>query len=302
MPQITSIILSSIAPIILIAGLGSLLDRTKVLDSRSISQIVIYLAGPSLAFYGIANSSINSHEFGQLILFALSTMAVISALAWLISHWQNMDRLTGSAFVLSIGLINCGNYGIPLNEFAFGQPGLERAIVIAMLGGIYSNTVGIFLASSGKASMLQALKNVTKVPLPYAAGLGLVVNLNDIPVPELVMQLTGILGEAAVPLMILLLGIQISRVSLEGQWRVIFEAASIRLLGGVAVGVLIALLLGLEGVTRQVAIVESSMPTAVTAAVLATEFDSDAKLVSSTILLSTLLSLVTVPFVLLYVG
>ena len=73
------------------------------------------------------------------------------------------------------------------------------------------------------------------------------------------------------------------------------------MVGVAAIGLLLALLLGLGGVTRQVAIVQAAMPTAVAAGVLATEFNSDAKLVSSIIMVSTLLSLITLPVIIFFV-
>jgi predicted permease len=118
----------------------------------------------------------------------------------------------------------------------------------------------------------------------------------------LISRITQILGNLAIPLMLLILGIQLSRASLQGQWSVMMGASFIRLLGGALVGFLLAFLLGLGGVTRQAAIVEAAMPTAVVASVLATEFNSDAKLVSSIIVLSTLLSILTLPFIILLVG
>jgi predicted permease len=292
------ILITIITPIIVIAGLGAVLDRTKTIEARAISRIVIYLASPALAFYGIANSSIKSNELGNLFLFFLLSMGTITILAWLISVGFKMDRLTCSTFILSIALINMGNYGIPLNEFAFGQPGLERAIIIAVLSSLYANTLGIFLASSGKASIPQALVNVFKVPLPYALILGLIVNLGHLPVPDFVMRVTGLLSQAAVPLMLIMLGVQVSRVSLQGRWGIMLGVSATRLVGGAAIGFLYAFLLGLEGVTRQVAIVEAAMPTAVMASVLTTEFEGDSKLVSSIVLLSTLLSLITLPILL----
>jgi predicted permease len=295
------ILITIIAPIIVIAGLGALLDRTKAIETRAISRVVIYLANPALAFYGIANSSIKSSELGGLFLFSILSVGTITIFAWLVSVGLKMDRLTRSAFILSIALINMGNYGLPLNEFAFGQPGLERAIIIAVLNSLNANTLGIFLASSGKASIPQALVNVFKVPLPHAVILGLIVNLGHLSVPDFVMRVTGLLSEAAVPLMLIMLGIQISRVSLRGgRWKIIAGASSLRLLGGAVVGFLFSVLLGLEGVTHKVAVVEAAMPTAVVSSVLATEFDNDSKLVSSIILLSTLLSLITLPIILYF--
>jgi hypothetical protein len=302
MPQILNILLTTVAPIVLIAGLGAVLDKWKTIDTRTLSTVIIYFGSPALAFYSIASSSIDGREFGQLVLFALLCMIVITVVSWLISVGTRMNRLTSSAFVLSVALVNGLNYGVPLNEFAFGQAGLARAIIIGVIFALYSYSVGVFLASWGKASTGQAFKNVLLVPLPYLAFLGLAVNLANISVPPVIMRITQILGGLAIPLMLLMLGIQISRASLQGRWRLMFGASMVRLVGGATIGILLALLLGLGGITRQVAIVESAMPTAVTAGVLATEFNSDAKLVSSIIMLSTLLSLLTLPFVIMLVG
>ncbi len=293
MPQVFNIILTTIAPIILVAGLGALLDRTKPLEARSISRVAIYLTTPALAFYGLANSTIQNDELGNLILFGVSSTLTLTVLAWLVTRWLNMERLTASAFVLSVSLINLSNYGIPLNEFAFGQSGLERAIVLAVIGFVYANTVGVFLASWGQASMVQSLKNVFKVPTPYAAVLGLAINQGYLTLPDMVMQIASILRGAAVPLMLIMLGIQISRVSIRGQWGIILGASSMRLFGGMAMAFVFVWLFDMEGITRQTAIVEASMPTAVTAVLLATEFKSDARLTGSIILVSTLMSIVT---------
>lgn len=302
MPPIINIILTTIAPIILIAALGAVLDKFRKFDARSLSGLIIYLGSPSLAFHSLANSSITQDELGRLFLFAVLASLIVTGLAWLASRSLRLDRLTSSAFVLSASLINGLNYGVPLNHFAFGQAGLERAILIGVIFALFAYTVGIFLASWGQASLRQAAANVFTVPLPYAAVLGLVIAMTGAPVPELVMRLTQVAGNLAIPLMLVILGIQISRTSLQGRWGLMLGASAIRLVGGAAVGFLLAYWLGLGGVTRQAAIVEAAMPTAVVASVLATEFHSDAKLVSSIIVLSTLLSIVTLPFVILWVG
>jgi predicted permease len=293
------IFITIIAPIIIVAGLGMLLDRVKSIDDRTISRVVIYLASPALAFYGLANSSITSSELGSLTLFFVLTIGTMTLLAWLISYWLRLDKLTRSGFMLCIAMVNVGNYGIPLNEFAFGKPGLERAILLSVLSSFSVNTLGIFLASWGKAPIWKALVNVFKVPLPYAVLLGALVNLGYLPQNDLMMRVTGLLGQAAVPVM---LGVQISRVSLQGRWGMMLGVSVTRLVGGAAVGLLYAVLLGLQGVTRNVAIVQAAMPTAVMASILATEFDSDTKLVSSIVLLSTLLSLITLPIILFFLS
>jgi hypothetical protein len=294
------IFLTVVAPIIVIAGLGALLDRTRVLEVRTISRVVIYLASPALAFYGIANTTITGSELSGLVLFFLLNTATMTFIAWGISRLLKLDRLTRSAFMLSMILINVGNYGIPLNEFAFGQPGLERALIFMVVSSFTINTLGVFLASWGKASISSAILNVFKVPLPYAVFLGTFVNLGYLPSIEFVMRVTNLLGQAAVPLMLIMLGVQVSRTTLQGQWGMMVGVSLTRLVGGALVGIFYATLLGLSGVTRQVAIIEVAMPTAVMASVLATEFESDSKLVSSIVLMSTLLSLITLPVLIFF--
>ncbi len=291
------IFLTVVAPIIVVAGLGALLDRAKTLNARTISRIVIYLTNPALAFSGIANATITGSEISGLVIFFFLTIATITLFAFFISGWLKMDRLTRSAFMLSMALINVGNYGIPLSEFAFGQAGLERAIIITVLSSFTVNTLGVFLVSWGRASIKQSIINVFKVPMPYAVVLGALVNANYLPPIDFVMKVTTLLGQASVPMMLIMLGVQISRTSLRGQWGIMFGVSLTRLVGGAVVGLLFATMLGLSGVTRQVAIVEAAMPTAVMATVLATEFKGDAQLVSSIVLLSTLLSLLTLPVI-----
>ncbi|MBN1992009.1 MAG: AEC family transporter [Anaerolineae bacterium] len=292
------IFLTIVAPIIVVAGLGALLNRAKTVEPRAVSRIAIYLTSPALAFYSIANTSITSAEVGGLVVFFFLTTTAITLFGWFISYLFQLNRLTSSAFILSMALINVGNYGIPLNEFAFGQPGLERAVIFSVFSSFSVNTLGVFLASWGHASKTQALANVFKVPLPYAVIFGVLIKLGYLPAPEFVMRVANLMGQAAVPLMLIMLGIQVSRVSLDGQWGLMFGVSLTRLVGGAIAGFLFAFLLGLEGVTRQVAIVEAAMPTAVMASVLATEFEGDSKLVSSIVLLSTLLSLITLPLLL----
>ena len=300
MSQILTIIFTIIAPIIIVAGLGILLDRTLSLDSRSLSRVIIYLGSPALLFYSMANATIQTQELISLLTFSIVVLLVSTGLAWLVTVLLKLPKLTASAFVLAVSLTNIGNYGIPFNDFAFGQPGLERALVITVVYGLYAHSIGVFLASWGQASITRSLKNMAMVPAPYAAVLGLAVNYWHIPVPDIVMRVAFILQGLAVPLMLVLLGLQIARVELKSdQWGLIVGASGMRLVGGAVIGWAIAAFMGLQGVTRQVAIIEAAMPTAVMATILATEFESDAQLVSSITLASTVLSVITLS-VLLY--
>ena len=142
-----------------------------------------------------------------------------------------------------------------------------------------------------------------KVPLVYTAALGIIVNLGDITVPDPLVESMDIIGQAAIPGMLTVLGIQLSRTlqnsAIREQLTSVIVSAGLRLLISPLVGILFAILLGLSGVTRQVLIVQVGMPTAVMSGVLAVEFGSDAEHVTAAILVSTVASLLTLS-VLLY--
>jgi hypothetical protein len=100
-------------------------------------------------------------------------------------------------------------------------------------------------------------------------------------------------GDAAIPVMLILLGVQLAKTSWGEQLPLISAAVSVRLIGGAVVGLALASLMGLTSVTRQVCVVEHSTPTAVMTSILATEFGTEPEFVTGVIFASTLASIAT---------
>lgn len=282
-----------LAPIFLVIGLAVLVDRLFAPDPRAFSRAVIYLFSPCLVFDGIARSNLRAHELGLIVAVATVSSLVMALVGWGLARLFRFDRRLESAFILSIVLVNAGNYGLPLNEFAFGAAGLQRAIVYYVVTAVVANTLGVYLASRGAASVGRSLLNVLTVPLPYATALGFVVNMTAIQLPVPVARMVSLLAQAAVPCMLLILGLQLSRTSVKGRIGPIALAAVTRLGIAPLVAFPLVMLLGLSGLAGQVSIIEASMPTAVMGGVLATEFGSDAEFTTAVILVSTLASIIT---------
>lgn len=293
MSTLAEIIYNIISPILLVVAVAFVADRYLDLDPRSLSRLLVYVFTPFLIFEGVAFSDLSGSEAGQLVAVAILMSVGIALVAWMVAHWAQLDRRTAAAFTLSATLINAGNYGLPLNRFAFGAPGEERALVFFIATVVVSYTLGVFLASFGNLSARLALRNVFGVPLVYAALLGLAVNLLNVDLPLPMTRAVGLMADAAIPAMLAVLGVQLSRASVRGRIQPIVLASALRLLVGPLIAVGLVALLGLEGLARQVAIVQSAMPTAVVTGVLAVEFDADAELVTATILVSTVASVIT---------
>jgi hypothetical protein len=293
MLSILTIIYNIIAPIFIIVGLAVLLGYRFSPDPRVFSRVIFYLFSPFLVVGSIAKSDLRANEIGLIALMVILFYLLMAAVSWLLARLFHFDRQLESAFMLSVVIINAGNYGLPLSEFAFGQVGLQRAVIFFVITAILANTLGVFLASRGTASVKRSLFNMLTVPLPYATALGFMINLGHFTLPLPLERAIVLLGQATVPCMLVVLGLQLARVSVRGRWRPIFLATAARLVVAPLIAFPLAAFLGLSGVTGQVAIVQASMPTAVISSVLAAEFGADAEFTAAVVFVSTVASVAT---------
>jgi hypothetical protein len=193
--------------------------------------------------------------------------------------------------------VNGGNYGLTLNELRFGSDGLARATVYFVVSTMLLFTVGIFIASMGKASWKESLLRLVRLPAFYAVVLGIIVYSMDISIPTPIMRGVEIASAGAIPTMLLVLGMQIADLKSLERIQLALPVSLIRLLVAPVIAVLIAALLNLEGLARSTSIIEASMPTAVLMTIIATEFEIRPAFVTSTVVLSTVLSAFTLPAV-----
>lgn len=289
-----------LTPIFLTAGAGYLLARWLGVRPQGLAKAAFYIFSPSLLFDKFSTSSLSADDMGRLAAFAILTIAGSGLIAWTLARLLHFDRVTGAAFVLCAIAGNTGNYGLPANQFAFGDAALEPAVIYYAVSTLVLSTVGIYVAARGRRTARQSLRNVLTVPLTYAGIAGLLVWATGVKLPLPVERFANLTGQAAIPVMLVILGMQLAQVRLRDDLGPISLAAATKLISGPLLGIFFAGLLGLTGISRQAAIVEASMPTAVMATVLATEYDAAPRFTAGVVLVSTLASLVTVTLVLIY--
>ena len=296
--SLLTIFFNVLGPVILIVGLGFFFERRFAPDSRALSRMVVYISMPSLVLSSIAKTTLQPREVLQITAVAVLSPMILSLFGLFLGRVLHFDRTTTSAFLLSVTLLNVGNYGLPVNDFAFGQAGLERALVYFVVANIWTNTVGIILASSGRASLINSVVTVLKTPLPYATGLALLLNIYDVTLPMPIDRSITLLGQTTIPCALLVLGFQLSRASFKGRIGPVLMAAATRLIGGPLTTYPLVLLFGITGVARQACIIQGSMPCGVFSSILASEFGSDVDFATSAVLVSTLGSVVSLSLLL----
>ncbi|MEO1163940.1 MAG: AEC family transporter [Chloroflexota bacterium] len=317
MNELFSVMLNVISPIMLVMGFGYIIGKLYNPDPRSLSVYLIYLFTPALVFRGIYETELPTGDLLGVGVVVIGVALVMMVIGYGAARLLGYTARQESSLILSIVLVNAANYGIPLNTFAFGQEGGNVAIVYYVISALVGNVLGVFFASRGSVSAREAILNVFKVPIMYAAILGLILNMNDIALPLVIERsVIDIAAPASIPLMLALLGLQLSRVSfkqddsknddnsetLATNFRALGITTALRLLAAPVVAVGIALAVGLDGTTFNVSVMQSSMPTAVLAGALATQFGGDARFVSAVTLVSTLASIASLSILILLLG
>jgi len=288
--ELFSIFVQNILPIFLVAGVGFLLVRYLEADVQTLSRVTLHVLTPCLVFNILVTSDLSAGEFGRLTLLALGTILGIGVIARIVARALKLDRVMTSAFTVVVMFANGGNYGLPLTLFVFGQEALVRATVYFVISLVLTYTLGIFLASSGRRSLGEALSSVLRIPNIYAAVAAVVVIVAGVAPPTFVMRPIKLLSDAAIPVMILVLGMQLEQAVKPASLRLVGLATGLRLAVSAVLGILLAQVLGLSGAARQAGVLQSAMPVAVGTTILAVEFEVEPTFVTSVVFLSTILS------------
>jgi malate permease and related proteins len=293
---------NNLLPVFLAAGAGFFLGKTKKIEAQALSRVAFYIFSPCLVFDLLTSNKLGNGDILKMAGFALTQMLLMTLLAWVIGRGLRFERPLLVAVLLGVMLPNAGNYGLSVNLFAFGESGLAYASLYFITSAMVANTLGVYIASLGRSSYKEALLGLLRIPTIYAVGLALVfIRFNwSLPIP--VARPVEIFSNAAIPTMLVLLGLQLGRAEWNGKVVGLATANGLRLVVSPLVGLGVSALFGLQGTMRQAGVLETAMPTAVMATVLATEFEVEPAFVTAVVFTSTLLSPLTVTPLLAFLG
>ena len=185
---------------------------------------------------------------------------------------------------------------------ATSELGVSYAGIYFVTTTLLFYTLGVFLASLGHMTIRAAFLGLLRIPTMYAVLLAIIINVLNIRIPTPVARAVELAAGGTIPLMLILLGVQLTRVEFSGNLRALQLSVSLRLVIAPLAALLFAALFGLQGFTRQGSVTQASMPSMVSATVLATEYDLDARLVTAVVFISTLLSPLTLTPLLVFLG
>jgi predicted permease len=300
--ELLVIFLNNLLPVFLSSGAGYLLARLLNVSPRALSRVIFYIFSPCLIFTLLTQSELSDGDILRVGLYATAVILGIGVLTFVGGKIIGLERRTLAGVLLASMFMNAGNFGMPVVLFAFGENALSYASLFFVANAILSYTVGVMTASMGSASLPQAFFNLFKIPFIYALALALFFMRTGLQVPLPLERTANLLGDASIPAMLVLLGMQLGAANFSGQALPLAFATSMRLLVSPLLALALGPVFGLVGAARQAVTLESAMPTAVLTTVLATEYDAHPTLVTAVVFVSTLLCPITLTPLLAYLG
>ena len=280
--------LSPVIPVFLLVAVGFVFAHWRKISLASVTEIIVYLATPCLVFTSLAGKPLFAGDIA--ILFA-GIVIIFAGVGLLIRIYFLFFKFSSRGFALPVLFMNAGNMGIPLALFAFGPPGMQRATLLFVIITFFQYSLGVYILS-GRGNW----KDIFRLPLIYATIAGLLFNLAQLRIPELLFQPAAMLGQATIPLMLVSLGYRLHDFR-SLQWGHAVGGALLRIFGGFAVATIAVNLLGAEGVNRQTLLLYGSLPAAVINFILTEKFGQDPELAASIVVLSTFFAVMTIPIV-----
>ena len=304
-----SILLDVLLPIAVVAAVGYLLRKNLKLDLGTLNRVMIYGLTPSLIFVSLVRTDLLGGDALRMMLLAFLVvvgMAIITvACAWPLGL-RGGDL---SAMLLVTLFMNTGNYGLPAARFAFGEAGFAQALLYFIVQSAISQTGGVVVAAAGSEGRQgniwrQVGGRLLHMPQIYAVGLALILRISGFDLPAA----TGLIGglwqgialvsEAALPMMLMILGMQLATGVVVDSPRLIALASGLRLIVSPLLAYGIGTLLGLDGMALSVGVLLAGMPAAVNTTILAIEFNTRPNLVVGTVVVTSVGSLATLSLLL----
>ncbi len=283
-------VLEIVAPVGLLGLIGYLWVRTgHEYRMEFITRLSMTLSVPALIFTALMQAELDPKALTSVTLAAVAAYGALTVILWGAVKLLNLDRRT---YLAPLIFGNTGNVGLPLALFAFGEAGLGYAVVIFAVMMVWSFTFGIWLVSGGGSLM-----RVVKEPAMGATLLGALFLWQGWQTPLWLTNSLTLLGQIAIPMMLITLGVAVARLTPGRLGRAIWLSV---MRGGLTVAVAVAVgrYFALDPVGFAVLVLQVSTPVAVTSYMLAEKYGADADAVAGLVIASTLLAVITLPLTL----
>ncbi len=278
-----------IIPVFLIVAIGYGYARRAVPDLSVFNRIALDVLAPVLVYSALASRDFHLADHGPLLIGGTVLILGSGLLAWPLARLAGAQPRT---LVPVVMFNNCGNMGLPLALLAFGPAHFGAAVALFSVSNLFHFSLGARITSASART-----RDLLTSPLMIGTALGFASALTDLRPPDVLLSGLKLLGDALLPMMLFALGVRLTSLTRNGLALGLLGALA-RPLIGLAIGIPLAEVLGLEGAARGQLLLFAALPPAVMQFMLADRYRQEPEKVAAMIMLGNALAVVFVPLAL----
>lgn len=292
-----------VMPVFVVIGAGFLVGRAlKVTEDKVnfLLSLSLYVFVPSLLFVSVVRVGIPDGAWA-IAAAVLVIVSITSSVAYVAAGSLRIDNDSKKSFLLGAMFMNLGSMGSTIALLLWGESAFVLAMIAYIVAQFLLYTIGIVIATSDGVSfvLIKRVKQILALPPFYALLLGTIVISYHVPVPEPLVSMIGLVGGAAVPALLISLGMQLSVYTPKlAEMRLPLMCSAIRVgLGTLVAFGLVLIIPNLSVVEQGVMILIGVMPTMISTMPIASKYGCNRNLLSMTITMSFVLSTISLLFV-----
>lgn len=293
----------TILSIIIMIGLGYFLKRIDFLSEKDIdpfNKIVMYILLPCMIFHALYSADLTLlSKLGILPFVILASSFVTGIVSYFILRQMNLDDVTLWSVLVTVMIANTGFMGYPVTLGIFGQDGFLRAIFCDIATSFIFLALSFVLILKFGGTVKTAVRKIAFFPPLWAVILGLLFNLINIPIGPVIDNTVNYLGQGAIPLIMIALGLSIDFSAIKRSKSMIVFTSILKLAFFPLIAIFVASQIGLVDLQFKISVVEAAMPSGMMSLLLAITYKLDYELTSDCILINTVISLITLPVIIM---
>lgn len=293
----------TILSIVIMIALGYVLKRIDFLSVDNVdtlNNIVINIMLPSMIFSALYTADLSMMSSLGILPFVILASSFLTGIIsyFILKRFNLSDKMLWSVLV-TIMIANTGFMGYPISIGVYGSEGFLRAIFCDMATSVIFLILSFALVLKFGGSPKTAVKKIAFFPPLWAIILGILLNITHISIGPVLENTVNYLGNGTIPLIMLSLGISIDFGGIKRSKNMIIFTSIMKLLIFPLIAFFIVSHLGLLDLQFKIPIIEAAMPSGMLSLVLAITYKLDYELTSDCILINTVISLVTLPVILM---
>ncbi|MCC3209224.1 AEC family transporter [bacterium TM462] len=297
------VVFQTMLKLFLLLILGFVLFKCHIFDeytNKKISALIVNVASPMLIISSIARVEGSNKSIVFLMIGAGILMYIgFIILGKIINRIFPFPKKDWPVYECMVVFANTGFMGYPVLLDVFGQEAVFYASLIHMAFNFFVYTYAIMCLTKGDDSEFKLNFKQLLTPGIILIFVGIFIYLFDIQLPSVLMDTINSVGSLTAPLSMMMIGSSLAVYPIKDSftdWRS-YVFAFVRLMIVPFVTMIMCRLLHIDAYYANITIITNAMPVGSMVLMLATQYNANVKIVTRNIVVSTLLSVITIPIV-----